>query len=290
MELVETNSTTAVVLHEDKKFYPSAEEVYPDAETLVQDEDTQPLSEPIIAPIKTKKFEILEHTLPQTNYNKEFLLELQKYPDLVRNIALVGHLQHGKTTFMDMLIQQTHPKFWSLNKEMRYTDTRTDEQKRGLSIKATPMSLVLQSSHDKSYLLNLFDTPGHVNFSDEVTAAVRLCDGMVVIIDAVEGVMVQTERLIKMAVAEAMPITLVINKMDRLILELKLPPNDAYYKIRHTIDEVNALLVACSPITTPQRLSPELGNVCFASSLMGWTFTLESFAKIYSDTYGGHCT
>ncbi len=99
-----------------------------------------------------------------------------------------------------------------------------------------------------------------MNFSDEVTAAVRLCDGMVVVIDAVEGVMVQTERLLKMAVAESISICLVINKMDRLILELKLPPNDAYYKIRHTIDEVNALLASYSP-NSSQRLSPELGRV-----------------------------
>lgn len=83
---------------------------------------------------------------------------------------------------------------------------------------------------------------GHVNFSDEVTAAMRMSDGVVVFVDAAEGVMLNTERLIKHAVQEKLAITICINKIDRLMLELKLPPQDAYYKIRHIIDEINGLL------------------------------------------------
>lgn len=81
-----------------------------------------------------------------------------------------------------------------------------------------------------------------MNFSDEVTAALRLCDGVVVVVDAVEGVMMNTERLIKHAVQQEKAVTLCINKVDRLILELKLPPTDAYHKLKHTIDEVNSIL------------------------------------------------
>lgn len=83
---------------------------------------------------------------------------------------------------------------------------------------------------------------GHVNFSDEVSAAMRVADGVVVFVDAAEGVMLNTERLIKHAVQEKLAITVCINKIDRLMLELKLPPQDAYYKIRHIVDEVNGLL------------------------------------------------
>lgn len=108
----------AIVLHEDKKYYASAEEVYPGVETLVQDEDTQPLTQPIIAPIKTRKFEILEANLPETTYNKEFLVDIMTYPEIVRNIVLLGHLSHGKTTLMDMFVEQTHPKLKSLHKEV----------------------------------------------------------------------------------------------------------------------------------------------------------------------------
>merc|ERR1740131_710166 len=94
----------------------------------------------------------------------------------------------------------------------------------------------------KSFLVNVFDTPGHVNFSDEVSAAMRLADGVTVFIDAAEGVMLNTERVIKQAVQERLAVTICINKIDRLILELKLPPQDAYYKLRHIVEECNGLL------------------------------------------------
>ena len=97
--------------------------------------------------------------------------------------------------------------------------------------------------------------------------------------------MVNTERVIKHALQERIPFVVVINKMDRLILELKLPPADAYYKLRHTLEEVNALITTLAP-TSNIRISPELGNVSFACGEMGWCFSLHSFAKIYSDTYG----
>merc|ERR1719385_591417 len=127
-----------------------------------------------------------------------------------------------------------------------------------------PVSLVCPDVKEKSFLLNVFDTPGHVNFSDEVSAAMRLADGVVVFIDAAEGVMLNTERVIKQAVQEKLAITVCINKIDRLILELKLPPQDAYYKLRHIVEEINALMSTYSDQESTQTLSPLLGNVCFA--------------------------
>jgi U5 small nuclear ribonucleoprotein component len=114
-----------IVLHEDKKYYPDASEVYPGAETLVQDEDTQPLSQPIIRPVTIKNFEILEKTVPSTTFSPEFLFGLMDHPQLIRNVALVGHLHHGKTSFMDMLIQQTHIKKWPLDKQVRINKRNT---------------------------------------------------------------------------------------------------------------------------------------------------------------------
>ena len=181
---------------------------------------------------------------------------------------------------------------WELGREYRYTDTRQDEQERGVSIKASPMSLVMQDLRGKSYCLNMMDVPGHVNFrydhptykqplngnkedvvspipphrpafpqkhthththtrthththahtrtrSDEMTAALRIADGAVVVVDAAEGVMAQTERALRHAVEARVPIVLCINKIDRLLAELKLPPSDAYHKLSHTIDEVS---------------------------------------------------
>lgn len=108
----------SIVLHEDKKYYPDASEVYPEAETLVQDEDTQPLSVPIIKPVVVKNFEHLEKEIPETTYTHEFLVSLMDHPQFTRNIALVGHLHHGKTSILDMLIQQTHRRKWPLDKEV----------------------------------------------------------------------------------------------------------------------------------------------------------------------------
>lgn len=278
-----------VVLHEDKKYYPTAEEVYgPEVETIVQEEDTQPLTEPIIAPVKKKKFTMAEQDLPETVYNMEFLADLMDSPDLIRNVTLCGHLHHGKTSFVDCLMLQTHPEMQvNDEKDLRYSDILFTEQERGCSIKSTPITLVLPDTRNKSYLVNMFDTPGHVNFSDETTAAFRLSDGAVIFVDAAEGVMLNTERLIKHAVQERLPITVCINKVDRLILELKLPPTDAYYKLRHILEEINSLISVYSEEDEGQVISPVLGNVCFASSYFRFCFTLGSFAKIYSDTYGG---
>jgi len=278
----------AIVLHEDKKYYPTPGEVFgPDVETIVHEEDTQPLTKPIIEPVKKNKFEHREQELPQTNYQIEFLADLMDNGDLIRNVALVGHLHHGKTSFVDCLMQQTHPDLRTKDdKPVRYTDTLFTEQERGVSIKAMPVSLVCQDVREKSFLLNLFDTPGHVNFSDEVAASMRLADGVCVFIDAAEGVMLNTERTIKQAVQEKLAVTICINKIDRLILELKLPPQDAYYKLRHIVEEVNGLMSLYSEDDNTQILSPIQGNVCFASSQYGACFTLKSFASLYNATYG----
>ncbi|KAJ4878900.1 Ribosomal protein S5/Elongation factor G/III/V family protein [Raphanus sativus] len=279
-----------IVLPEDKKYYPTAEEVYgEDVETLVMDEDEQPLEMPIIKPVRDVRFEV--GVKDSTTYvSTQFLVGLMSNPALMRNVALVGHIQHGKTVFMDMLVEQTHhmSTFNAKNeKHMKYTDTRVDEQERNISIKAVPMSLVLEDSRSKSYLCNVIDTPGHVNFSDEMTASLRLSDGAVLIVDAAEGVMVNTERAIRHAIQDHLPIVVVINKVDRLITELKLPPRDAYYKLRHTIEVINNHISAAS--TTAGNLpliDPAAGNVCFASGTAGWSFTLQSFAKLYSKLHG----
>ncbi|GAB2277894.1 hypothetical protein Dimus_012596 [Dionaea muscipula] len=279
-----------VVLAEDKKYYPTAEEIYgDDVETLVMDEDEQPLEQPIIKPVKNLKFELGVKD-SSTYVSTQFLLGLMSNPNLVRNVALVGNLHHGKTLFMDMLVEQTHriSTFDVKNeKHMRYTDTRIDEQERKISIKGVPMSLVLEDSNSKSHLINIMDTPGHVNFSDEMSAALRLADGAVLVVDAAEGVMVNTERAIRHAIQERLPIVVVINKVDRLITELKLPPKDAYHKLRHTLDIINDRISAASSTAGgPQMIDPAAGNVCFASATAGWSFTLQSFAKMYVKLHG----
>ncbi|KAK7191906.1 hypothetical protein DPSP01_011336 [Paraphaeosphaeria sporulosa] len=294
---VDEGPSNAVILHEDKQYYPSASDVYgADVEVLVHEEDTQALSQPIVAPVVQKKFAVQEEDLPPVHYSRELMTDLMNYPDQIRNIAIAGHLHHGKTAFMDMLVMETHDIQDRLDskrgkkreEQLRYTDVHVVERERGLSIKAAPMTLVLQNTSMKSHLFNIIDTPGHVNFVDEVAASLRLVDGVVLVVDVVEGVQVTTELAIKHAVLEDLPLTLVVNKMDRLILELKLPPRDAYFKIKHVIEEVNTVIENTIPGRGERRrVSPERGNVAFACSSMRWCFTLQSFAKMYAEFYPG---
>jgi U5 small nuclear ribonucleoprotein component len=117
-----------------------------------------------------------------------------KNPNVIRNICIAGHLHHGKTLLMDLLIQQAHNRKtgWDKERNYRWLDTRVDEQDRAVSIKATPISLLLPDFNEKHYLLNIIDTPGHPNFLGELVAGLRVCDGVVLVIDAVEGVMLMT--------------------------------------------------------------------------------------------------
>ncbi|RMD41576.1 hypothetical protein DV735_g3544, partial [Chaetothyriales sp. CBS 134920] len=295
MDVDEQAPSNAVILHEDKQYYPTASQVYgEDVETMVQDEDAQPLTQPIIAPVTQKKFQVQEVDLPPVHYSREFMTDLLSFPESIRNIAIAGHLHHGKTAFVDMLVMQTHDLQQRLDKrqgkkrddQLRYTDTHLLERERGLSIKSAPISLLMQASRGKSQLLNVIDTPGHVNFVDEVACSMRLVDGVVLVVDVVEGVQINAESIIKHAVLDDLPLVLVINKMDRLILELKLPPVDAYFKLKHVVEEVNTIIENTIPGKgESRRLSPEKGNVAFASASMGWVFTLPSFAHMYAETF-----
>ena len=295
MEIDEDGPANAVILHEDKQYYPTAEQVYGEnVETMVQEEDTQPLSQPIIAPVVQKKFTIQEVDLPPVHFARDFMTDMMNFPEDIRNIAFAGHLHHGKTALMDMLVMQTHDigaresqkTGRKRDEQLRYTDVHLLERERGLSIKAAPMTLVLQGTRGKSHLFNILDTPGHVNFADEVAASLRLVDGVILVVDVVEGVQINTQQIIRYAVLEDLPLTLIVNKMDRLILELKLPPMDAYFKLKHVIEEVNTVVEDTLPGQGEKlRLSPEKGNVAFACSSMGWIFTLSSFAKMYADSY-----
>ena len=295
MEVDDEGPSNAVILHEDKQYYPTAQQIYgQDVETMVQEEDAQPLTQPIVAPVTQKKFQVQEADLPPVYYSREFMTDLLSFPEGIRNIAVAGHLHHGKTAFVDMLVMETHDLQQRLDKrigrrrdeQLRYTDTHFLERERGISIKAAPISLVMQGTRGKSHILNVIDTPGHVNFVDEVASSLRLVDGVVLVVDVVEGVQINTEQVIKHAVLEDLPMVLVINKMDRLILELKIPPTDAYFKLKHVVEEVNTVIENTIPGRgEKRRLSPEKGNVAFACASMDWVFTLPSFAKMYAETY-----
>ncbi|CAG9310997.1 unnamed protein product [Blepharisma stoltei] len=274
-----------IVLHEDKRYYLDLDQVYPEAEALIMEEDAQPITQPIIQPVIQKNFEFTFKEVPFTTSPIEFLVSLSHCPDSIRNIAFIGHLHHGKTTFIDLLVEDTHPQIVSdPNDPLKYMDTRNDERKREISIKAKPLTVVLETSREKSYLFNIIDTPGHPNFSDEVTAGLRLADGVILIVDVIEGVMINTKQLLIHALENELKVIVVINKFDRLPLELKIPPGDVYFKVKHTLDEINSIISAHAP--WHPKVSPINENVIFASGLYGMAFTLSSMAKVYTNIYG----
>eukprot|EP01063_Lacrimia_lanifica_P035730 TRINITY_DN689_c0_g1_i1.p1 TRINITY_DN689_c0_g1~~TRINITY_DN689_c0_g1_i1.p1 ORF type:complete len:966 (+),score=430.56 TRINITY_DN689_c0_g1_i1:72-2969(+) len=270
----------AVVLHEDKKFYPDADEVYGQGtEVIVGEEDTQTIEQPIIAPKVEKHFHTKEKKSKKVGQQASYIQHVMHEPNFMRNVSVIGHLGHGKTGFMDYLLGETG----------RVCDVRLDEQDRAMSVKATPVSMLLENHKGKNFLFNIMDTPGHVGLADEACASMALSDGVVLVVDVVEGVMMNTEKLMQHALADGLPMVLVLNKIDRLILELKIPPADAYRKMCHVLGEINSL-IAAAPLNpayaAPPRFSPELGNVCFASAKYGYSFTLKSFARIYAEYYG----
>ena len=275
-------TSTAVVLHEDKTYYASAESVFgPGVEVRVEtepepDESVAPTSAPLISGLRSKR----KHApKPDTaSYGPEFGEFLMR-SRFVRNVAFVGALHHGKTSLVDALIERSSAQpFDARAPRPRAQDSRADEKARGISIKTKPVQVAVGDSVGKSVWVSAMDTPGHTHFADEVAAALRLVDGAVVVVCAVEGVQAGTERAIRQ-VAEAgiTSVAVCINKVDRLIHELKLPPGDAFHKLRTVLDNVNAVLERHNlPTVSPT----EEGQVVFASAAHGWVVSTHSMATL----------
>ncbi|KAK6475081.1 elongation factor-like GTPase 1 [Huso huso] len=251
----------------------------------------------------------------------EKIVALQKNTSNIRNICILAHVDHGKTTLADCLIASSGIFSSRLAGKLRYMDSREDEQIRGITMKSSAISLHF-TSDGSDYLINLIDSPGHVDFSSEVSTAVRLCDGAVVVVDAVEGVCPQTQAVLRQAWLENIHPVLIINKIDRLIVELKLTPQEIYTHLQKILEQVNAVTgslftskvleeraekdadsQASSDSTSGEQVydwsagleetddshlyfSPDQGNVVFASAIDGWGFSVQQFAQLYSKKMG----
>merc|ERR1711957_1111868 len=171
-------------------------------------------------------------------------------------------------------------------------DTRADEQERGGTIKSTGVSLYFEMDRDEGkgqepFLINLIDSPGHVDFSSEVTAALRITDGAMVVVDCIEGCAVQTETVLRQSLAERVVPVLFVNKVDRCILELQMEPEDMYGRFRKAIEDVNVIIATYNDeLMGDIQVAPEKGTVAFGSGLHGWGFNVERFAKIYAAKMG----
>ncbi|MCS7094979.1 MAG: GTP-binding protein, partial [Thaumarchaeota archaeon] len=206
--------------------------------------------------------------------------EILRNKDQVRNIGIIAHVDHGKTTTTDSLLAAAGLLSPALAGKALALDYLEEEQQRQMTIKAANISLYYEMD-GKPYVINLIDTPGHVDFSGRVTRALRAIDGAIVVVDSVEGVMTQTETVIRQALAERVRPVLYINKIDRLIKELRLSPEKIQEVISRIVLEVNRLIEMHSE---PQyrdawKVSFQAGTVAMGSSKDRWGFTLQQAQK-----------
>ncbi|AOW04139.1 P-loop containing nucleoside triphosphate hydrolase protein [Yarrowia lipolytica] len=249
------------------------------------------------------------------------LRKLQSDPSSIRNICILAHVDHGKTSLSDCLLASNGIISQKMAGKLRYLDSRPDEQERGITMESSAISLHFRTFRrdpssteeppkmvPKDFLINLVDSPGHIDFSSEVSTASRLCDGAVVLVDAVEGVCSQTVTVLRQAWMEQLKPILVINKIDRLVEELQLTPAEAFTHLKKLIEGVNVVLggfYASNRMAADLEwresgktgtfededdselyFSPEKNNVIFASAIDGWGFTVAQFVAIYAAKLG----
>ncbi|KAL3938372.1 MAG: hypothetical protein SGBAC_006708 [Bacillariaceae sp.] len=233
----------------------------------------------------------------------------------IRSMSVIAHVDHGKTTLTDSLVQKAGIISAKAAGGARYTDTRADEAERGITIKSTGISMFFEYDMkageaggltaeeqeeltadiaekkdansnvqigENSYLINLIDSPGHVDFSSEVTAALRVTDGALVVVDTIDGVCVQTETVLRQAISERVKPVLMVNKVDRALLELQLPAEELYQAFCRSIESVNVIVATYNDEKLGDvQVDPTAGTVAFGSGLHQWAFTLKRFAKTY---------
>lgn len=248
------------------------------------------------------------------NFTVDEIARMMEYPDNIRNFSVIAHVDHGKSTLTDSLIGAAGIIAVAAAGDARFMDTRKDEQERTITIKSTAVSLYFevgdeyllhralkkaqerkekndvlawgQKDHSQ-YLINLIDSPGHVDFSSEVTAALRVTDGALVVVDCVEGVCVQTETVLRQAIGERIKPILWVNKLDRVFLELHMDVEEAFGNFRRAIESVNVSIATYSNEALGDlQVYPQKGNVGFGAGLHGWGFNINRWAKMYAAKFG----
>ena len=207
-------------------------------------------------------------------YVVEEITKLMSDPSSIRNIAIIAHVHHGKTTLTDSLLARAGLISKKSAGDVLYTNYEAIEKDRRMTIKSANISLGF-TYKSKDYIINLIDTPGHVDFGGHVTRSMRAVDGAVLVVDPVEGVMPQTETVLRQSLKEKAKPVLFVNKTDRLINELRLTPEQTFERLLNLINDVNKLIEQYAPAEYAEawKVSVEGGSVCFGSAYDKWAIS-----------------
>jgi elongation factor 2 len=208
------------------------------------------------------------------------VVEAMKKPTLIRNIAIAAHIDHGKTTLSDNLLSGAGMISEELAGKQRFMDFHDDEAERGITIDSANVSMI-HTVDNTEFLINLIDTPGHVDFGGDVTRAMRAVDGAVVLSCAVEGIMPQTETVLRQALKEKVKPILFINKADRLIKELKLTPEMMQERFIKIINSLNVLIKKIAPgeFKDKWQVNVNDGSVIFGAAFSNWALSVPYMKK-----------
>ncbi|HDM36160.1 MAG TPA: elongation factor EF-2, partial [Candidatus Syntrophoarchaeum butanivorans] len=210
----------------------------------------------------------------------ERVKNLMNKPKNIRNIGIVAHIDHGKTTLSDNLLAGAGMISMELAGTQLFMDFYELEQVRGITINAANVSMVHEVEGEE-FLINLIDTPGHVDFGGDVTRALRAVDGAIVVVDAVEGTMPQTETVLRQALKENVRPVFFINNVDRLINELKVEKEEMQLRLAKVIDNVNKLIKGMheEKYKAGWRVDAADGSVAFGSALYNWAISVPSMKR-----------
>src|SRR4030065_653853 len=205
----------------------------------------------------------------------EEIVKLMNNPEIISDTRIIAHVDHGKTTLSDSLLAAAGIISTQTAGQKLFLDSWDLEQKRQMTVFASNVSLV-HTYQGQDYLINLIDTPGHIDFSGAVTRSLRAVDGALVVVDAVEGPMTQTETVLMQALRERVKPILFINKVDRLIKEIKLTPDEIQKKFAKIIARANNLIEKYAPPEHKKdwQVKVDDGSVAFGSALHKWGLNL----------------
>ncbi|KAK5639241.1 hypothetical protein RI129_011733 [Pyrocoelia pectoralis] len=218
-------------------------------------------------------------------------------PNRIRNVCLLAHVDHGKTTVADSILTLSGIVQDRSAGQLRFMDNRVDERERKITMKSSCMCIphfVTTPQERIPQLINLVDTPGHIDFTNEVNCATSLCDSALFIVDVVEGLTPQAKSLLKQAYSDKLKVLLIINKIDRLLLELRYNGDQVFHRIWNLVAECNNFMrtlvtTNSTDVTSSSGLTfnPQMGEVIFASGIDGWGFTLRDIAELFINKIKG---